>query len=223
MAGYFGKLPARADFVIGQCPKGFLRVWEPFLLKGLAQSRQDLGSHWKEAYMTMPVWRFDLETRGEDPAGSDRHRLAGAFMPSVDRVGREYPMTLVAEYQTGGGVSAEAWYDAAETVLLGALEEDAAFDRFQDAVTGLGSPDDDGGLELDGRIDLPAEEETAAVAASSFWCRAGQTGFAFKCGGMPEAGSFWRLLLPERPEEPANEGGSVGNNHGRFHPEDDRT
>ncbi len=32
--GYFGKLPARADFVIGQCPAGFLKSWEAFLMTG---------------------------------------------------------------------------------------------------------------------------------------------------------------------------------------------
>lgn len=224
MAGYFGKLPARADFVIGQCPKGFLKLWEAFLLKGLSQSRLDLGGSWKDAYMTMPIWRFDLVLQEQsDPALQEERVVAGAFMPSVDRVGREYPLTVAAEVEDGSGVEMGHWFDAAETVLLSALQEDVDFGAFQRTVADLPVPAGTAHTAdrvAEGGIVLPAMPETDTVLFSRFRCRGGETDYAFICKGLPAAGAFRRLILPE---ESAGEQGTAGINHGRYHPEDHRT
>jgi len=222
--GYFGKLPARKDFVIGNCPKGFLKVWEPFLIGGLAQSRLDLKEGWKEAYMTMPVWRFLLapcETAGT----SSQHlqAVAGAFMPSVDGAGREYPLTVIAETGCQQAGIAEDWFDQAETVLRSALQEDATLAGFRTAVADLKQPE--------AAVDIPEREEGLLAAqpdtegrfGSHFWCRAGEVGFAFRSNGLPDACEFRWLMLPEHYQ--AARGGQypAGDTHGRYHPEDHRT
>jgi type VI secretion system protein ImpM len=54
-------------------------------------------------------------------------------MPSVDRVGRYYPLTLAAVFPPGGGVPpsdvAGPWLDACETAGRVALDEDATPDQ----------------------------------------------------------------------------------------------
>lgn len=138
--GYFGKLPARGDFVTAACPAGFLKLWEPFLLEGLVQSRLDLKTAWEEAYMTMPVWRFWMK-----PANGDKLEgaVAGAFMPSVDRVGRKFPLTVVAPVSPGESETARPagdWYETVEAILLQTLQEDADLAGFQKAVADLVPP-----------------------------------------------------------------------------------
>lgn len=222
--GYFGKLPARKDFVLGNCPKGFLKLWELFLIKGLAQSRLDLKEDWKEAYMTMPVWRFLLSP--VDPAetsGPLARPIAGAFMPSVDGAGREYPLTVVAEAGEGATGIAEDWFDQIDAVLLGALQDEATLDGFQAAVAALEAPGDEGEEQARDDSLLAPLAETEGQLTARFWCKAGPMVFAFRCNGLPDGEAFRWLMLPENyPTEQATQS-SAGDIHGRYHPEDHRT
>ncbi|MET1415360.1 type VI secretion system-associated protein TagF [Roseibium sp. HPY-6] len=222
--GYFGKLPDRADFVIGRCPNGFSRIWEPFLMRGLAQSREDLGAAWEEAYMTMPVWRFLI--RPETGEGDTAEPVCGAFMPSVDKVGRKFPLTIAgsASGLTETAMPDEAWYDATEAALLSALDDEADLEGFKAAVAGLGEPSigPNPAHSDEGRL-LEAGDSTAGRLKTVFWCRAGQGAFVFRCPGLPEEGAFQWLLLPEVFETTDMKSEVAGQEHGRFHSEDHQT
>lgn len=223
--GYFGKLPARKDFVIGNCPKGLLKLWEPFLMGGLAQTRLQLQGDWKEAYMTMPVWRFWLSP-GEGDAASARLQtsVAGAFMPSVDGAGREFPLTVVADLGTPEGAPGDDWYDTVEDILRSVLLPDATLERFQEAVAALEPPRDCGAVENRGEERLlAAMPETEGRLGSRFWCRAGDEVFAFGCNGLPAQQEFRWLLLPEHHGTGDAGHETAGDIHGRYHPEDHRT
>ncbi|MEM5584927.1 type VI secretion system-associated protein TagF [Roseibium sp. AS2] len=219
---YFGKLPARSDFVIGQCPKGFLKLWEPFVMQGLAQSRLDLGGAWRQAYMTMPVWRFEIMP---DPAeGNAPEAVLGAFMPSVDGVGREYPLMLAASPGPVAGIDTQGWFEQAEIVLRSALLEETDLSDFQKAVESLDLPDARSVMEKPKPgCRLAAAPDTRGKVSSRFWCRGGETEFAFGCGGLPDATEFRWLLLPERFSAAEEPDGLAGENHGRYYPEDHRT
>ena len=86
-AGLFGKLPAKRDFIAANAPRRFLEVWEPWLQASVATSRQMLGAGWGETYNRAPIWRFWL---GADFCGE---AMIGAFMASIDGVGRSFPLT----------------------------------------------------------------------------------------------------------------------------------
>ncbi len=227
--GYFGKLPAKADFVTGTCPQGFMRLWEPFLMQGLAQSRQDLQDVWEEAYMTMPVWRFWMMplASGTGLEGP----MAGAVMPSVDRVGREFPLTIVFP-ASGEERPGADWYEAVEAVLLDALEDDATLSGFRSAVSGLkppGLPADEPGEGLAeapperGAPVLKAGVESAGAVRSEFWCVSGERHYAFDCSGLPQPGDFRWLMLPETWRGRGGAGQGAGTTHGRYHAEGHRT
>ena len=129
-AGLFGKLPAKRDFVAANAPRRFLEVWEPWLQAGVATSKQILGPKWADAYNRAPIWRYWL---GADFCGE---ATIGVFMPSVDGVGRSFPLSLFA----GEGESSllppelelnDAWFEAAEAILLDALDPAATLEDYR--------------------------------------------------------------------------------------------
>ena len=127
-AGLFGKLPAKRDFVAANAPRRFLEVWEPWLQASVATSRQMLGEAWSDAYNRAPIWRFWL---GADFCGE---ATIGAFMPSIDGVGRSFPLDRFrrrrakSRCRRRSSTPTIAWCEAAEAILLDALEPDATFE-----------------------------------------------------------------------------------------------
>src|SRR5687767_13437663 len=94
--GLYGKLHAKRDFVAIGVPRGFLTCWEPWLQGAMSASRDDLAQGWQDAFLTAPIWRFWL---GSALCGSP---VLGAIMPSVDGVGRCFPLTAVAHTVADG-------------------------------------------------------------------------------------------------------------------------
>jgi type VI secretion system protein ImpM len=123
--GLFGKLPARGDFVRIGLPVHFVEPWDAWLQEVIAASRARMGESWLPAYLESPVWRFVL------PAGMcGPGTVIGVVMPSVDRVGRYFPLTLAAVIAADGLVppddAARAWLDVCEAAGRAALEVDLA-------------------------------------------------------------------------------------------------
>jgi type VI secretion system protein ImpM len=131
--GLYGKLPTHGDFLRRRVPDDFVAAWDPWLQECLADSRRALGEQWLAIYLTSPVWRFALGPHvcGAAPA-------AGLIVPSVDRVGRYFPFTLVwqppSELSTlEVAVRFQRGFERAERLLLDTLALDqfefADFDR----------------------------------------------------------------------------------------------
>jgi type VI secretion system protein ImpM len=125
--GLFGKLPARGDFVRGGLPGSFVAPWDDWLRHVLAMSQERLGPAWLPAWLEAPVWRFLIA-----PGLCGPHGVLGVMLPSVDRVGRYFPLTLAALFAPDAGAEtadddteAEAWLDGAEAAGRAALEQDA--------------------------------------------------------------------------------------------------
>jgi len=124
--GLFGKYPAKRDFVAVNLPRSILQPLENWLQGGLSASRERLGRAWNDHYMVQPIWNFRL---GPDVIGVD---CMGALMPSVDGVGRTFPL-LIAAYAEAGeagygpfeGLDPARWFPDAQARLLAALEDEA--------------------------------------------------------------------------------------------------
>ena len=138
--GFFGKLPSRGDFIARHLPRAFLDPWDTWLQKAIACSRQQLGGAWRECYCTSPIWRFAL---GAGVCGPRAY--AGVLMPSVDRVGRYYPLVIAAPLAPDRPLltlptSATDWFERAESLaLLGLERDDLALDAFEQQVAALGN------------------------------------------------------------------------------------
>jgi type VI secretion system protein ImpM len=232
-AGLFGKLPARRDFISANASKRFLHVWEPWLQSGIAMSRQMLGPAWTEAYNRAPIWRFWL---GSDFCGE---ATIGAFMPSVDGVGRAFPLTIFAgeaeSFMAPPEVNSnELWCEDAEAILLEALEEGATLEAILDKVARMRAPfaqpragAPEGLSELgDGAILIRnVDQETLhafgearrfgdrrALAHESFWWTIGGGGLqplVLSQVGLPSAVRFADMLTGAFVDVEASTGGEA--------------
>jgi type VI secretion system protein ImpM len=89
--GFHGKIPARGDFVRAGLPRAFTDPWDGWMQQMLAASRSVLGEAWLPAWLEAAIWRFALT-----PGICGPDAVIGVWMPSVDRVGRYYPLSLAA-------------------------------------------------------------------------------------------------------------------------------
>lgn len=141
--GLHGKLPARGDFVSRRLDAGFVEAWDGWLQRTIAASREALAERWLECFLSAPVWRFLV------PAGMfSRSGWIGLIVPSVDRVGRYFPLTLAAPLQDDGLdtpatlAKALGWLDTLEALALEALAPDLDFEAFDRRLAGLALPPD---------------------------------------------------------------------------------
>jgi len=137
-AGFYGKLPSLGDFVTRRLPAQFVQPWDLWLRESLATSKAQLADGWLDHYLTSPLWRFALS-----PGIAGQSGWAGVLMPSVDRVGRYYPLTLACPLPLGTNpfqfLCTPEWFERAETLALTGLEETFDLARFDAAVLALGA------------------------------------------------------------------------------------
>jgi len=215
--GLYGKLPAKRDFVALSAPRGFLRVWEPWLEKGMADSRAQMPpSAWKEAFGAAPIWRFWL---GADICGE---AIVGAFMPSTDALGRAFPLTLIGMAERCKALEPpdvdprELWFERAEDFLLAALDLRRTFEATMEALADLAAFADDAGETLEQSepeapalveifADLRREQRECPATAATFWWTMGGEDcepLAFMRKFMPPPAAFTDMLtvrLRNRP------------------------
>lgn len=144
MLGYYGKVPAKGDFVQRRLPRSFVDPWDAWLQRAMAISREQLGEGWLDGYLTSPIWRFFLK-----PGLCGEPAAAGVLMPSVDSVGRYYPMTIAALLPAARNpfavaAGAEAWFDAVEEAALACLEEGFTLDSLDGRLEALVAEPDGG-------------------------------------------------------------------------------
>lgn len=111
--GFWGKIPARGDFVGLGLPGDFVRAWDGWMQAVLPAARAILGDAWLPAWMEAPVWHFALA-----PGACGPWAALGVWMPSVDRVGRHFPLVLAEIFPE----AAAAPGAAAHAGLLAAAE-----------------------------------------------------------------------------------------------------
>jgi len=110
LPGWFGKLPGMGDFAHRRLPESFLSEWDHWLQRGLARLK-DRHTDWMAHYLQAPVWCFAL-----GPGVAGEGAWIGVMMPSVDGVGRYFPITLAVEIDASVGDALQG--DALRGVLL---------------------------------------------------------------------------------------------------------
>lgn len=208
----FGKLPARRDFVAIGAPREFLNAWEPWLQSAISSSRHELGKDWQAAFLAAPIWRFWL---GADICGRS---VIGAFMSSLDGVGRYFPLTLFACADDDAAIpppeldSQDDWFDAAEGFLLSTLDHDANFEEITARIDKWSPPHQESRAETLAQTDVVCTEgrdfsevfrsmrsqaHHKIFAGSTFWWTIGGDGFppVALCGKhMPDPYVFSAML-----------------------------
>jgi type VI secretion system protein ImpM len=219
--GWYGKLPGLGDFASRRLPDEFIQKWDGWLQQVISSAQAGLGEEWLDRYLTMPIWRFAAL-----PGVIGTSGWAGVLMPSVDRVGRQFPLTLAAELCSPAAaphaiLKSGDWYRALETAALSALDAGRGPEDLDGALAGCGftvpgSPELDGAVR--GLRRLPSAdsfEVLAGIEAVIAWSRdAGWTtlwwtrgrfdgdSLELTCAGLPTAEEFTWLVESRIPAEP---------------------
>jgi type VI secretion system protein ImpM len=138
--GVFGKLPAHGDFVSRGLPHDVVERLHALLLETLAAGRRGYGDAWLGAYLTAPIWHFTA-TGGCLGRGA----MLGLLMPSVDAVGRHFPVVLVHRRTGDAGAlglltAADGWFAEADALALAALDQDLDADGLSHRLHALSAP-----------------------------------------------------------------------------------
>lgn len=197
--GWYGKLPTLGDFASRRLAPEFIDPWDRWLAAGLEAWRK-ADDEWLAAFLAAPTWRFLLGPGLPHPASPG---YAGVLMPSVDRVGRYFPLTLVRPKWPGAGddPALVPWLQALEACAVGALQDDWDVDRL------------DGELE---RIENLEGDATPLTwpdrGTAAWWCQRSDDGALsplLVTHGLPGGDAFAALIsgrqaFPPTSSEPFN-------------------
>lgn len=139
LTGWYGKLPSLGDFASRRLSPAFIEAWDDWLATGLGAWREREPASWLAHYLAGPSWRFVLMPGVLPEAGA----WAGVLMPSVDKVGRYFPLTLA---QPLGPLAAAAvqlqalldWLQSLDDLALDSLQDDWSVEQLEAGLQGLG-------------------------------------------------------------------------------------
>jgi type VI secretion system protein ImpM len=213
--GWYGKMPSLGDFASRRLPESFVGAWDRWLSAGIGASRAALGEAWLDCFLRAPIWRFGLM-----PGAIDAQTWFGVMMPSVDRVGRYFPLTIAAQVGLPGSLEAvgrlQAWLRKLHDAALATLDDGYSVAQFEAALeTILMSPAADAPSAVapidPGSWPIHEDDLVHALAGralprlwqdcggqSLWWC---SEGFAIRpYRGLPSAELFHTLLAAAPPE-----------------------
>jgi type VI secretion system protein ImpM len=201
--GFYGKLPIIGDFVSRRLPNDFIKPWDNWLQSAIATSKEQLGGQWLNSYLTSPIWRFLLS------AGVCGDKaVAGIMMPSVDRAGRYFPMTVAVLFEQSSTLpllftTSNVWFEQLEDIALSGLNDNLdinTFDQLLQSIPNYTATDTGKNyvysrLDKSGQLsDFSGEELLASFTfGRSLWTSDNeeQTPPAIiACSGLPPIGSF---------------------------------
>ena len=137
LPGFYGKMPATGDFVTRRLTGDFVRIWDRWLAQHLVPL---IGS---EFWPNSTALRF---LAGPASFGAS----AGIILQSADRVGRQFPLSVVAQLSEAPFrlAYAEAWFARIEEAAIAAQHGELTPDELDTALAGLPVPPVEQGEEF---------------------------------------------------------------------------
>ena len=165
-------------------PQGFVAAWDAWLQAAMLHAQSALGADWDAHYMSAPIWRFSLS-----PGLAGASRAMGVLMPSVDRVGRRFPLTLMAPLPATGRAAAshfaqKAIFSWLEDLALDSLEDDMTREALDARLDDVAPPENGAGAEPDGALPVLARCSRSRARAAAV-CSSTSTRTAPRPGTWP--------------------------------------
>ncbi|MER9300045.1 type VI secretion system-associated protein TagF [Mesorhizobium sp. M0621] len=137
LPGFYGKMPATGDFVTRRLSGDFVRLWDRWLAQHLVPL---FGS---EFWPSTTALRF---LAGPASFGAS----AGIILQSADRVGRQFPLTVVAQLAEAPVqlTEVEAWFASIEEAAIAAQHGELTPDELDAALAALPVPTVELGEEI---------------------------------------------------------------------------
>ena len=128
---WFGKIACLGDFAGRRLSQDTAQAFDTWLARGVETSRGQLGERWMNVYLTSPLWRFALA-----PGVLDSRWWFGVLMPSVDNVGRYFPLLVTqacgeAPHDIDGLDQLERWFANMARAALGTLQPGCSLEQFE--------------------------------------------------------------------------------------------
>ncbi|MBT1063903.1 type VI secretion system-associated protein TagF [Bowmanella sp. Y26] len=138
--GFYGKLPGKGDFIRRNLPNDMVTSWDQWLQAAIEYSQAVLEDSWLRHYLVSPIWRFALS-----PGLLSTHPITGVMMPSVDSVGRHFPLTLAQALAIETNIvdfasQADNWFERMEDAALYALSSDFDMLAFEQQLEAIPAP-----------------------------------------------------------------------------------
>ena len=192
--GWWGKLPAVGDFAGRRLPGDFVQAWDDWLAAGLGHWRHG-AEHWLDTYLAMPSLRFVLGGALPQPTSPV---WAGVLMPSVDSVGRYFPLTLLSALPgvPDAGLLCP-WLDELEALAQNTLHDDWAIAALESALAALGPPPPAAASDATLPGGLGSALAGCGRGQALWWCRPSAHGPAralTSTRGLPVGSAFVELL-----------------------------
>lgn len=91
----FGKIRGKGDFVSRNLDYQVQEYLDSWLQEAFTFSQKQIGDEWLKHYLTSPIWRFIVRIEDMDKD------MVGFMMPSIDKVGRYYPLFMLEVFDEG--------------------------------------------------------------------------------------------------------------------------
>lgn len=186
-AGWYGKLPMLGDFAHRRLPRELITACDVWLAQGVAASRESLGAAWLDTYLTAPLWCFAWSPRIIDASW-----WFGVLMPSVDAVGRYFPLIIAfSAPQAPSDAQALAlwaqWYESASRCAMQTLQDRATLEEFEAALAAVATPT---AATADAPADA-AEAEWQLHTANAVWPQEAATIVLRSLAARLQSHSIW--------------------------------
>jgi type VI secretion system protein ImpM len=182
--GWFGKIPSLGDFATRRLPATFIEPWYEWLSAELSEARLVLGDTWPAIYEQAPISCFSLGSGTVDASA-----WHGILVPSFDRVGRQFPLTIAQDRPSHEPATMpRQWWAALVASGRRALERACGADGVEAA------------LEVFTVVPEAPHLEPAPAAfeegTSTWWAWSEDTSHPVACiiRGLPRAACFRKLL-----------------------------
>lgn len=195
--GFYGKIPSHGDFVSEGLDRELLGAFDNWLQSGMHACAEVFGDRWSAVFSASPPLRFIIE-RGI----WGRSAYAGVLLPSKDRVGRKYPLVILAQLSDFRQHPRtlyldDTWFMAAEALAETSVTSDFEMSRFTSSIKRLRLPKPRG--EDD-------ELHISVGSPTSLWWyidAASRRPRGMKFDGKPAAADFVKLFRDQtEPEKP---------------------
>ncbi|KAA9384306.1 type VI secretion system-associated protein TagF [Neorhizobium galegae] len=205
--GFFGKLPSHGDFVWTGLGRKLHDALDAWLQSSLQAIQAEFGNQWERRFRSMPSWRFIVEQDLWVPA-----TVAGVIVPSLDRVGRSFPLVVAAQLPGFSGDPRslcldDTWFIATEGLAETSARHDFDIDTFTTSLKRLRPP-------RPGQFD-DGVEQSSLTSPGTLWWRMNPEDRrmkGFRVSGAPGPSDFLRLFAEDATRE-AEQPGSVPPRH----------
>jgi len=194
LLGWFGKIPSLGDFVTRRLPLSFVQRWDNWLASEIYDAQELLAGGWPEVYLAGPLWCFELA-----PGTVDADRWRGVMLPSVDRVGRRFPLCISASGDADPA-NAVRWWAAMADAACCARDPDCDAQGLDHALEANFEAHERAPNELPGDWTAMDAMIEAGLASGSLWWKWPEGALsapppAFVVAGLPHGADFLRMFL----------------------------